>query len=99
VYPTALPDATTKDNTRRIDIVSSKEENIMDSTYESGKGISISSKELIMNHGRFLPWYFLTSVTKTTWGVVSSVFTSTYVPAVNLNCLPPSYIICPEAGK
>jgi hypothetical protein len=83
-----------KDDTQQVDIVSSKDEN-KDTNNESNK---ISEKQFI-RYGRFLNWHFITSVTKSTWSVVSSVFISTYVPAVNLQCLPPGYIICPEAGK
>jgi hypothetical protein len=94
VYPTALPHET-NDETQQVDIVSSKEENITDS---ESKGISSPDKQFVKQE-RFLHWHFLTSETKTTWNVVSSVFTSTYVPAVNLRCLPPYYTICPETGK
>jgi hypothetical protein len=95
VWPTELPQDILKDNTlpEEVEIVSSKEENLEDN---ESKGIS--EKQLIRN-GRFLNWHFITSLTKTTWSVVSCVFTSTYVPAVNLQCVPPGYIICPEVGK
>ena len=78
------------DDTREIetvDLVSSKD----------GDSIGKSTEKLKVK--RFFYWHnHISSTTTTSWSVVSTILTRTFVPGVNLDCLPPGYVVCPQAG-
>ncbi len=85
-------------------------ENIIDGA-ETAVGITSSIEEASESNelmelrrsrkGRFLflGQKFISSTTLVSYTVITTVFTSTFVPAQVFRCLPPGYAICPGAGK
>ena len=70
-------------------------------TFVSSKDDDNESSHFVelMKVKRFLYWpNYISSTTTTTWSVVSTILTRTFVPGVNLDCLPPGYVVCPQAG-
>ncbi|XP_046638498.1 uncharacterized protein LOC124316541 [Daphnia pulicaria] len=98
VLSTVLPRATNEmmaddRESTTIEIVSSKE----DSTGSPSGANSERDQKLKVK--RFFYWpNYISTVTTTTWSVVSTELTRTFVPGVNLDCLPPGYKVCPQAG-
>ncbi|KAI9559316.1 hypothetical protein GHT06_016105 [Daphnia sinensis] len=71
-----------------VDMNSSKDED------QTNVVVSQSDKQL-MRSGKLLGWQnFITSTTTTSWTAVSSTLTQTFVPGVNLLCLPPGFVVC-----
>lgn len=74
------------------EIYSSKEEE------SSAFDPEISKEQLTMSNKKgffhLQPSRTVNSVTVTTWSVVSSTFTSTFIPAADFLCVPPGYQIC-----
>jgi hypothetical protein len=76
-----------------IEIVSSKED------ISTGSPGANSEGDQKLKVKRFFYWpNYISTVTTTTWSVVSTELTRTFVPGVNLDCLPPGYKVCPQAG-
>ncbi len=96
VLPTVLPSATSEmmadeRESTNIEIFSSKEDNTgSPANSEGNQQIKVK---------RFFYWpNYISTVTTTTWSVVSTELSRTFVPVVNLSCLPPGYKICPQSG-
>ncbi|KAK4010356.1 uncharacterized protein LOC116935007 [Daphnia magna] len=73
---------------------------IMSSKEEEGRGSRLvdASEMQMRNKKRFLyfgPSALVAGTTITSWSVVSTIITSTFVPAVPFRCLPPGFTICP----
>lgn len=73
---------------------------IMSSKEEEGRGRRLvdASEMQMRNKKRFLylgPSALVAGTTITSWSVVSTIITSTFVPAVPFRCLPPGFTICP----
>lgn len=73
---------------------------IMSSKEEEGRGRRLvdASEMQMRNKKRFLylgPSALVAGTTITSWSVVSTIITSTFVPAENFLCLPPGFTICP----
>ncbi|XP_045028294.1 uncharacterized protein LOC116921593 [Daphnia magna] len=88
VVPTAVPwPAVPRDSAQisSVDVTSSKEVEINNSKLS---GISTQFEEPD-REARFLWKHQFTSTTTTSWSVVSSTLTQTFVPAADFDCLPP----------
>ncbi|KAI9558846.1 hypothetical protein GHT06_015635 [Daphnia sinensis] len=84
VMPTAVPwPAVPRDPVQipSVDVTSSKE-------------VEINSNSKLKGEARFLWKHQFTSTTTTSWSVVSSTLTQTFVPAADFDCLPPGYVVC-----
>ncbi|KAI9559315.1 hypothetical protein GHT06_016104 [Daphnia sinensis] len=91
-WPTVLPSDyqdQTPSTMTAIDMLSSSKD-------EDQKNVVVTQPEKqMMRSGKFLGWQnFFTSTTTTSWMVVSSTLTQTFVPGVNLLCLPPGFVVC-----
>ncbi|KZS17522.1 Uncharacterized protein APZ42_016412 [Daphnia magna] len=91
VTPTAQPlPAVPNDSiqTPSIEMISSKEEDVNTDQF-------VAQLEKQERKAKFLHWKnYFTSTTTTSWVVVSSTLTQTFVPAVALACLPPGFLVC-----
>ncbi|XP_057369316.1 uncharacterized protein LOC130690326 [Daphnia carinata] len=93
VTPTAAPwPVVPRDSAQisSVDVISSKELEINNSKL---RGFSNQS-EKPDREARFIWKHQFTSTTTTSWSVVSSTLTQTFVPAADLACLPPGYVVC-----
>lgn len=93
VVPTAVPwPAVPRDSAQisSVDVTSSKEVEINNSKLS---GISTQFEEPD-REARFLWKHQFTSTTTTSWSVVSSTLTQTFVPAADFDCLPPGFVVC-----
>nr|WBD92715.1 putative cladoceran-specific protein type 2 [Daphnia magna] len=73
---------------------------IMSSKEEEGRGRRLvdASEMQMRNKKRFLylvPSVLVAETTITSWSVLSTIVTSTFVPAEDFLCLPPGFTICP----
>ncbi|KAI9558845.1 hypothetical protein GHT06_015634 [Daphnia sinensis] len=74
--------------TPSIEMISSKEEEVNSDQFAA----QLEKQE---RKAKFLHWKnYFTSTTTTSWVVVSSTLTQTFVPAVALACLPPGFLVC-----